>query len=248
MMNQNINPIPTFSVCAVSDRFISRERKIWISSRVAWLLSLLDTGPFRLTTNVAEVRTGDVFLLLLTEEYSDKLLRSVFTIYIVNPIDNITKYIAKIRKNARFSPAHDGWMQTLACHGLSANALPSSPEILVEKIHTLVNADVKGIALDNTPEETIRPLSVLLLMDQIDIGGMENTLLSLTRHMQAHGWHPLIGCINSVSPYMEKKVHLLGIPCCHLNRDTEEQLAFCKKEVTQCINAHYSLEMTEVTA
>ena len=248
MMNQSIDPIPAFSVCAASDRFVSRERKIWISSGVAWFLSLLDTDPFRLATNVAEVKTGDVFLLLPTEEYSDKFLRSVFTIYIVNPIDNIAKYITKIRKNARFSLAHDGWMRTLACHGLSVDALPSSPEILVEKIHTLVNADVKGIALDNIPEETIQPLSVLLLMDQIGIGGMENVLLNLTQHMQARGWHPLIGYMDSISPHMEKKIRLLGIPCCHLSRDTEEQLAFCKKEGIQCINAHYSLEMTEAAA
>ena len=71
-MNQSIDPIPAFSVCAASDRFVSRERKIWISSGVAWFLSLLDTDPFRLATNVAEVKTGDVFLLLPTEEYSDK--------------------------------------------------------------------------------------------------------------------------------------------------------------------------------
>lgn len=124
-----------------------------------------------------------MFLLLPTEEYSDKFLRFVFTIYIVNPIDNIAKYIAKVRKDVRFSLTHDGWVQTPACHGLSVDALPSSPEILVEKIHTLVNADVREIALDNIPGETIQPLSVLLLMDQIGIEGTENVLLSLTRHM-----------------------------------------------------------------
>lgn len=248
-MNRSIDSCVSCSAMHVpSGQYPSAERKIWISPGVSWFLSLPDSPPFYRVLTVDKVKPGDVFLLLPAEEYPDVFLRSVFAICIVNPIENIAKYLVRIRRNVRFSLAPDGWMQILASHGLAVDKLVASPEILVEKIHALVELDVKGIALDNISPESIRPLSVLLLMDRISIGGMENVMLRLGRYMETRGWRPIIAYTDSLFPHAEEKIHSLGIPCYHLSRNAEEQIAFCRQEGIQCINAHYSLEMTEAAA